>query len=440
MKVLAVVALLAAPAAASPLGIAWTQQASCPSPGPNTLYPDQIHATADSVVYLEKQQLVRRSLATGALVGKSVTLPAGTELVGQTATALVAKDARGFAVHAAAAGERRWRLDVGRELLDASEPGFVGDDLAVVQRKRGTRTLQLLDGATGKPRWSRKLARAADRTAWTGGDARRVYLISVDGRSADYEVAAFDRKTGASQWTVKRTSLGVTKDHATPLVDGLVVRGSRELVVIDGSGKAHPFTLDRSPWVSAVDLANGRVYAQHGLELVAIDAALPKIAWRVAVADSHAKVVAASRDRIYVADADELRELSPADGTPRATFGIARTTIAPAGKRLIACTGTELRLLDAAAAEVPYEPVTLTGRVACADCGGDPLEVRFAGVSAMTDARGAFKLTVPRARGRYDLIVKFSEYSETAAKQITLTGAKTYVLGVLPVALPQEGG
>jgi len=63
------VALASAAAAASPLGVAWTQHVSCPSPGPNTRYFDRTFFTAGAVVWIDGKQLVRRSRATGSAAG-----------------------------------------------------------------------------------------------------------------------------------------------------------------------------------------------------------------------------------------------------------------------------------------------------------------------------------------------------------------------------------
>jgi hypothetical protein len=107
----------------------------------------------------------------------------------------------------------------------------------------------------------------------------------------------------------------------------------------------------------------------------------------------------------------------------------------------IGCAEERLFALDPSGTPLPNETATIKGTVHCANCqpaGPLPgITVRVGTVKTVTDARGAFSLTV-QARGRIPLTIELPDLNEQTgikyvdlSQMIRLHGQGTYNLGTL---------
>src|SRR5262245_7130427 len=142
MKSALVLAALTATAAASPMRVAWQTKATCPEPGHDIL------AMRDAFVWVAKDKLERRARTTGdALPAIKLEGKAPDRVVANDTLAIV-RDRKGYAIWDVAAGKKLWRDNH----VDGV-PAFIGANLAVARGK----TIELLEGTTGKSMWKAEL-------------------------------------------------------------------------------------------------------------------------------------------------------------------------------------------------------------------------------------------------------------------------------------------
>ena len=425
MKSVAAACLVAsATAAASPLGIAWTQNVSCESPGANTRYPDRTFAVAGGIVWIDGKRLVRRELATGAAVSEASLGGYGASVVGRTSDALLLRDRDGFAMYDAVSLKPRWHV-AAKAGIDPQRVGVVGDDVAYLDDHK---VLSLLDGKTGAARWQRPLGHGGI-FRWLGGSAAFVYLYMGD------TIEAFAASDGKRVWTHDEPSPAYVGDFGWPVGRELVYERSKGLGKVDEHGAGSTVDIE-SPMLGAIDGGFAFVAAAH--DIAAIDLARMKVVWRTPYRDTLAKVAGVTATSVYVADDDVLRELDRSTGKQRATYGIADETIVAtrATPALLACNGSRLMALDPSASDVPVETTTVTGRIVCKAC-AKPIDVRIGDVTGKTDATGRFSLTVT---GRGTFFVSASlDGQDHKMQAVHMDGSKTHALGKLEGEPQPEG-
>lgn len=436
----ALVAALAAPATASPLGVAWKQAVTC-TQSIGDARDHVLVPAGDSLYWLARGKLERRAIATGAAHGKPVAIKAtGKRAELSAAGSLVMiSDGKTIAIHDAATGKATWSRKVVGTL---QRVGLTGDAVGMVEHARGKRRVSLLDGATGKPRWTKDLDSAAS-TSWVTGTATRIYVASTVGAGAgSFEVAAFSAADGAPAWTYRGTSR-VTGREAFVIGDQLAFTIARAMVIVDGTGAGKQMPFAESPDLDWIDTRTRRAYLQAGHDIFAVDLTSLKPLWKFTARSGYVEVVQVDGHRVYITDEDELRELDGKTGALVTALGIANMSIAAVeGKpRIYGCTGAELIAYDPAAVDLPFETATLTGTVECPGCNGRTVSLRFGGVTATPDEDGSFSLTA-KVRGRHELSATFSgqDFFRHPLHTVTLTGKRSYKLGTLEAEPLQEGG
>jgi hypothetical protein len=429
--------LASAVAAGSPLGISWSLRVPCPSPGPNTRHYDVMAATNESVYWIDGKRVQRRSRANGALAASAAVARGGKINAITPALALLA-DLDGFEARDPMTLARRWRVDAKLPAADVRYFGLAGDDVAYVHTRRAgkhrLRTLELLDGKTGKPRWT--VALTEDRQIWeVTGSAELVYVISRP-FTTDFTVTAYAAADGAQLWSHDDADIGSSTHAVWAVGRELVYERMHGLTKLDDQGAATAIALDY-PAIETV--AGGVLYAATHADVFAIDLATMKVRWQAPLHDGLAKVALATAGAVYVADGDVLRELDPR-GKQVASYGIADETVfGAAGKpELLLCNGARVLALDPSDADLAVQTTVVSGTIACRACDGKPIALQLGDVTGQTDASGHFKVQLT-GRGAYFLSASLPGDQHPALKTITLDGTAAYELGTLAAEPMPEG-
>jgi hypothetical protein len=453
MRAVAVVALLASPAAATPLEPLWETPAKCERA--------QVVPWGGSLAWIDRGRVRRIDRATGALapvlaLGKvaapySWTYARLEAVLGDT---LVVHGGHFFAAVDAATGAVRWTADQGH---DAGLPRVLaaGGDVIWVHPSsldRGDAVeLDRLAIATGKSLWHAAMPPDSGQVEWVDSDGARVYVSAdPDSTGPVRFLAAFDVATGRRLWSHKVSAKrGVVLHRSGTSI--VYTTDDAALRVLDGAtGAALPDVPLPEPAITMISHA-AQLDVVSPRRTTAIDMATRAVIW---TQPRIVALVVATPAAVYamVDELEMLLALDPRTGGELASWGAAGLGVLHAATDgaapvIMGCDGgNRLLALDPTGTVRPIKRATITGTLECPSCVGrhrrffEPTAVEIGRARATTDARGRFKVELA-ARGALTLGFALPDLHEPISwggatrTLVRFRGNRTYALGALRVGI-----